>query len=104
MSAMQSSFPRLCFLADRSLVCNEVVGAALADGLGGYSHWAPFTLIIKGVEGLVICMIMPVVKTGFIQTGRAHGGYWLSISRPVLHGNWGFCRWIDALQPWTCNG
>ena len=28
------------------------LGSALADGLGGYAHWAPFTLIIKGVEGL----------------------------------------------------
>ena len=30
------------------------VGAALADGLGGYAHWAPFTLLIKGIEGLFI--------------------------------------------------
>ena len=26
----------------------------MADGLGGYVHWAPFTLFIKGGEGLVI--------------------------------------------------
>jgi len=29
------------------------VGSALADILGGYGSWAPFTLIIKGVEGFV---------------------------------------------------
>ena len=30
------------------------VGSALADLLGGYSHWAPFTLVIKGLEGLLV--------------------------------------------------
>ncbi|MBU7032964.1 MAG: ECF transporter S component [Theionarchaea archaeon] len=30
------------------------VGSALADILGGYASWAPFTLIIKGVEGTVV--------------------------------------------------
>ncbi|MEN3186940.1 MAG: ECF transporter S component [Atribacterota bacterium] len=29
-------------------------GSALADILGGYAHWAPFTLVIKGVEGLLV--------------------------------------------------
>jgi len=30
------------------------VGSALADILLGYGSWAPFTLIIKGTEGLVV--------------------------------------------------
>lgn len=30
------------------------IGSALADLYGGYSHWAPFTLAIKGLEGLLI--------------------------------------------------
>jgi uncharacterized membrane protein len=29
-------------------------GSALADAITGYAHWAPFTLIIKGIEGLVV--------------------------------------------------
>ncbi len=29
------------------------VGSALADLLSGYPHWAPWTLVIKGVEGTV---------------------------------------------------
>lgn len=29
------------------------VGSALADIIGGYGHWAPFTFVIKGVEGFV---------------------------------------------------
>ncbi|SVD15648.1 uncharacterized protein METZ01_LOCUS368502 [marine metagenome] len=29
------------------------VGSSLADGLGGYFIWAPWTLVIKGFEGLI---------------------------------------------------
>jgi uncharacterized membrane protein len=29
-------------------------GSALADLLLGYAHWAPFTLIIKGLEGFIV--------------------------------------------------
>ncbi len=30
------------------------IGSALADLLSGYAHWAPFTLIIKGLMGYLI--------------------------------------------------
>ena len=30
------------------------IGSALADLLSGYAHWAPFTLIIKGIMGYLI--------------------------------------------------
>ncbi len=30
------------------------VGSSLADILSGYAHWAPWTFIIKGLEGLVV--------------------------------------------------
>ncbi len=30
------------------------VGSALADILSGYTHWALFTLIIKGLEGYIV--------------------------------------------------
>lgn len=33
------------------------VGSALADLLSGYAHWAPFTLVIKGVMGLLIGLV-----------------------------------------------
>ena len=33
------------------------IGSALADWLGGYAHWAPFTLIIKGLEGFLVGII-----------------------------------------------
>ena len=32
-------------------------GSALADLLGGYAHWAPFTLLIKGAEGLIVGLL-----------------------------------------------
>jgi uncharacterized membrane protein len=34
------------------------IGSGLADFLGGYAHWVPFTLIIKGLEGLVAALIV----------------------------------------------
>lgn len=30
------------------------LGSALADILSGYGHWAPFTLVIKGIEGFLV--------------------------------------------------
>ncbi|MEW6750821.1 MAG: ECF transporter S component [Candidatus Latescibacterota bacterium] len=30
------------------------IGSALADLYGGYSHWVPFTLVIKGAEGWLV--------------------------------------------------
>ena len=29
------------------------IGSMLADVIGGYMHWAGFTLLIKGLEGLI---------------------------------------------------
>jgi len=34
------------------------LGSGLADVLGGYPHWAPFTLVIKGLEGLVVGVLV----------------------------------------------
>lgn len=33
------------------------LGSALADLLTGYAHWAPWTLVIKGVEGWIAARI-----------------------------------------------
>lgn len=33
------------------------IGSALADLLGGFGRFAPFTLVIKGLEGLVVGLI-----------------------------------------------
>lgn len=34
------------------------IGSALADILSGYTHWAIFTLVIKGLEGYVVGIII----------------------------------------------
>ncbi|RDY25742.1 ECF transporter S component [Romboutsia weinsteinii] len=34
------------------------IGSALADILSGYTHWALFTLIIKGLEGYLVGVII----------------------------------------------
>jgi uncharacterized membrane protein len=38
-------------LVGRSAGLAGGIGSALADGLGGYAHWAPFTLFLKGEKG-----------------------------------------------------
>ena len=52
------------------------IGSALADVLGGYSHWAPFTLVIKGLEGLLIglaasCLNPDLRRLGGLLVGGA---------------------------------
>lgn len=39
------------------MICGGL-GSALADILTGYSHWALFTLIIKGLEGYIVGIIV----------------------------------------------
>lgn len=38
------------------------IGSALADILSGYTHWALFTLIVKGLEGYVVGFIINKFK------------------------------------------
>jgi uncharacterized membrane protein len=59
-------------------------GSALADILGGYAHWAPFTLVIKGIEGLLVGLFASSekpwgVRTFFCLLGGLEmvGGYFL---------------------------
>ena len=46
------------------------VGSALADILSGYSHWAPFTLIIKSVMGWLIGKLAAGHRKEKFFTGR----------------------------------
>ena len=43
------------------LVCGGV-GSALADVIGGYAHFAPWTLVIKGIEGLIAGALLRLVR------------------------------------------
>ncbi len=58
------------------------VGSALADALGGYFLWAPWTLVIKGIEGVLVGWIAAwgagdawgVRSGGSARSGRAGTG------------------------------
>jgi len=51
------------------------VGAGLADVLGGYSYFAPYTFIIKGIEGLLAGWILTSgKKTVFLIVAWVIGG------------------------------
>ena len=47
------------------------IGSALADFIGGYAVFAPFTLIIKGIEGLVVGIIAAPAFHGTAPLSRA---------------------------------
>lgn len=49
------------------------VGSALADALGGYFLWAPWTLVIKGIEGVLVGWIA-AWGAGDARGGRSGGG------------------------------
>ena len=47
------------------------VGSALADVIGGYVHFAPWTLVIKGIEGLIAGALLRLVRVDPEKVGRA---------------------------------
>ena len=51
------------------------VGSALSDVAGGYAYFAPFTLIIKGAEGLIAGLISNRIskKRDIIGCGHCRG-------------------------------
>lgn len=57
------------------------IGSALADLLGGYPHWVPFTLFIKGLEGVLV----GIVFRGSLHTYR---GILLGGASAILGGLW----------------
>ncbi|MDI3311707.1 MAG: ECF transporter S component [Thermoanaerobacterium sp.] len=42
------------------------IGSALADLLSGYALWAPWTLVIKGLEGLIVAVLLRKEERNFI--------------------------------------
>lgn len=45
-------------------LASGALGSALADILTGYGHWAPFTLVIKGLMGFFSGAVSDYKKTG----------------------------------------
>lgn len=52
------------------------VGSGLADLAGGYQQFAPFTLVIKGIEGLVVGRLAGPT-TGARLRATVAGGVWM---------------------------
>ncbi len=47
------------------------IGSALADLLGGYGQFAPYTFVIKGLEGLIVGVVAWQAARGPVPTGLA---------------------------------
>lgn len=84
------------------------LGSALADLYGGYTHWAPFTLVIKGGEGLLIGWLgnLPasrerwLLRVGIAAAGMAWMvlGYFLVEYKFYGPGPALFSVWGNAMQ------
>jgi len=73
------------------------LGSALADLLGGYAHWAPWTFLIKSAEGYIVStsdvkakfdwrwVVGPAVMVlGYFVVGNAFQGLVGAIVGPLL--------------------
>jgi uncharacterized membrane protein len=60
------------------------IGSALADLIGGYTFWAPFTLLIKGGEGLIAGLLF----RRFGRSLRRPWGIALAFPALALAGGW----------------
>lgn len=57
------------------------VGSALADLLSGYAMWAPWTLVIKGIEGLLAAVL---AYGAFRMRGTLAGGTLIGLAVAAL--------------------
>jgi uncharacterized membrane protein len=77
------------------------IGSMLADILGGYAVWAPWTLCIKSVMAIIVgLLIARALKKErsqrfilFVEViGMALAGVWMSagyyVAEAVIYGNW----------------
>jgi len=73
------------------------IGSALADVLTGYAVWAPFTLVIKGVEGWIAGRLAHEAfrargLTAQVIFGLAVAGLWMMfgyfLAGALLSGSW----------------
>ncbi|HNY65341.1 MAG TPA: ECF transporter S component [Deltaproteobacteria bacterium] len=61
------------------------IGSALADILGGYPQWAPWTLVIKGLEAMIVVGLASVLRARKDRiTWRLVAGFALATSWMVL--------------------
>lgn len=56
------------------------LGSSLADVLGGYAHYAPITLIVKGLEGFIAGAILETkVGKKYPIIATVIGGIWMAL-------------------------
>ncbi|MDR1773502.1 MAG: ECF transporter S component [Clostridioides sp.] len=80
------------------------VGSALADILGGYAYWAVFTLVIKGLEGLIIGIIYNKYKNKLAMLVSILIGSIIMISGYFLAGGYINGSFVVALSSIIPNG
>ncbi|MGI6344904.1 MAG: ECF transporter S component [Bacillota bacterium] len=73
------------------------LGSALADLLSGYAHYAPWTLLVKGLEGLVIGLLLGRGS----GTARPGLGVLLSMASAGLLMVAGYCLVEIYLYGWV---
>lgn len=68
------------------------IGSALADLLGGYAIWAPWTLVIKGVEGALVGLLSGQnrykgwIRGGAMAIAVLAGGAWMATAYYLAGG------------------
>ena len=68
------------------------VGSAIADVLLGYTHYAPITLVVKGIEGLIVGALFGWTRRSLL----ARSG--VIVADPIvrLGGAWMVCGYFSA--------
>ena len=75
-------FVAAILLGPQAALLAGALGSALADMLLGYAIWAPYTLVVKGLEGLIAGLLAYRMFSG----GKPR--LWRGIAGLVLAGTW----------------
>jgi uncharacterized membrane protein len=60
------------------------IGSALADLLMGYTHYAPITLVVKGIEGIIVGGLFGLTRRSVLS----RSGFLLAVPIVLLGGAW----------------
>lgn len=73
------------------------VGSALADVILGYANWAPFSLVIKGLEGLICGLVMSAIFRGKAKSDlatRLMSGIGMLVGAIIMVGGYFLAGWL----------
>ncbi|ADH60652.1 protein of unknown function DUF1393 [Thermoanaerobacter mathranii subsp. mathranii str. A3] len=63
------------------------IGSALADLLSGYAYWAPWTFIIKGIEGLIVGLMYKKYTNEYLRVVfLTIGALWMVLGYYIAGG------------------